>query len=71
MAERELDRVDLGRFLRRLPVAAREALWLHHVAGLPFRDVARVQGISASAAKVRSHRALVALRALAAAERSS
>ncbi len=66
-AEHRLDQLELGRFLGQLPEAAREALWLHHVAGLPFREVARVQGISESAAKVRSHRALVALRGLAAA----
>jgi len=57
-----LDRIALGRALRVLPPAGREALWLHHVAGFSFREIAAVQGVSETAAKVRAHRALVALR---------
>jgi RNA polymerase sigma-70 factor (ECF subfamily) len=57
-----LDRVDLERLLDRLPDDGREALWLHHVSGLSFREVAAVQGVSETAAKVRAHRALHRLR---------
>ena len=57
-----LDRVSLGRALATLAETGREALWLHHVLGLSFREVAAVQGISETAAKVRAHRAIVALR---------
>jgi len=64
----ELARLDLARFLDRLPESGREALWLHHVAGLPFREVAAIQGVTETTAKVRAHRALVAARALAAEE---
>lgn len=57
-----LDRIALGRALGRLAEPGREALWLHHVEGFSFREVAAVQGISETAAKVRAHRALAALR---------
>ncbi len=57
-----VDRLALTRALGTLPERGREALWLHHVEGLSFREVAAVQGISETAAKVRAHRALVALR---------
>jgi len=57
-----LDRIALGRALRTLAEPGREALWLHHVEGFSFREVAAVQGISETAAKVRAHRAIVALR---------
>lgn len=70
-AEDDLARLDLARFLHRLPEAGREAVWLHHVAGLPFREVAAVQGVTETTAKVRAHRALVALRACAAAEETA
>lgn len=59
-----LDRIALGRALRMVAEPGREALWLHHVEGLSFREVAAVQGISETAAKVRAHRALHALRGL-------
>lgn len=58
-----LDRLTLERALGTIGEAGREAAWLHHVEGLSFREVAAVQGISETAAKVRAHRALVALRA--------
>lgn len=58
-----LDRITLGRELGSLPEPGREAVWLHHVEGLSFREVAAVQGISETAAKVRAHRALGVLRA--------
>lgn len=57
-----VDRVSLETVLTTLPDAGREALWLHHVEGLSFREVAAVQGVRESAAKVRAHRALTALR---------
>jgi len=58
-----LDRIALGRALGTLPQSGREALWLHHVEGFSFREVAAVHGISETAAKVRAHRALGVLRA--------
>lgn len=57
-----IDRIALGRALATLDETGREALWLHHVEGLSFREVAAVQGISEGAAKLRAHRAKVALR---------
>lgn len=58
-----VDQLTLASALRTLPDPGREALWLHHVEGLSFREVAAVQGIRETAAKVRAHRALVVLRA--------
>lgn len=60
--EPPIDRVTLERALDSLADPSREALWLHHVEGLSFREVAAVQGISESAAKLRAHRARHALR---------
>ena len=57
-----LDRISLGRALRTLAEPGREAVWLHHVEGFSFREIAAVQGITETAAKVRAHRAIVALR---------
>lgn len=57
-----LDRIALGRALRTLGPAGREILWLRHVEGLSLREAAAVQGISVTAAKVRVHRAIAALR---------
>lgn len=59
-----LDRISLSRALRTLAGPGREAVWLHHVEGFSFREIAAVQGISETAAKVRAHRAIVALRGL-------
>lgn len=58
-----LDRISLGRALLTLAGPGREAVWLHHVEGFSFREIAAVQGISETAAKVRAHRAIAALRA--------
>lgn len=58
LADRELLRGALAR----LPADRREALVLHHVAGLSFREVGAVLGVSGLAAKLRAHRGLVALR---------
>jgi RNA polymerase sigma-70 factor (ECF subfamily) len=57
-----LDRIALTRALRSLGEPGREALWLHHVEGFSFREVAAIQGISETAAKVRAHRAVHVLR---------
>ncbi len=48
--------------LERVTKDHREALVLHHLSGLSFKEVGRVLGISEGAAKVRAHRAMVALR---------
>lgn len=48
--------------LERVAKDHREALALHHLSGLSFKEVGRVLGISEGAAKVRAHRAMAALR---------
>ncbi len=58
------DRDAVRRALARLPEDRREALVLHHLWGLSFREVGAVQGISEAAAKLRAHRGMVALREL-------
>jgi len=55
--------------LARLPQTQREALLLHHVEGLSFREVGEVQGTTALAAKLRAHRGMVGLRTLLAGEK--
>ena len=57
------------RALARLPETQREALLLHHVEGLSFREVGEVQGTTALAAKLRAHRGIVELRTLLAGEK--
>ena len=57
-----LDRIALARALRKISLVGREILWLRHVEGLSIREAATVLGISVTAAKVRVHRALAALR---------
>ena len=52
------------RALARLSVDRREAVVLHHVHGLSFQEVGAVQGVSATAAKLRSHRGMVELRGI-------
>ena len=54
----------LERALARIPGKKREALLLHHVEGLSFAEVGAVQGVTALAAKLRSHRAMAELRRL-------
>lgn len=58
LADRELVR----RALARLPGDRREALVLHHIAGMSFREVGAVLGISEGAAKVKAHRGIAQLR---------
>jgi RNA polymerase sigma-70 factor (ECF subfamily) len=50
------------RALRTLPAEHREALLLRGTEGLPYRDVAAALGCSEGAARVRVHRALVAIK---------
>jgi len=56
------NRTLVRKLLLELPRPAQEVLTLHHMLGLSFEEVGRVMGITAGAAKVRSHRALKALR---------
>ena len=60
------DRTLVRKLLMELPRPAQEVLTLHHLLGLSFEEVGRIMGISAGAAKVRSHRALKVLRERAA-----
>jgi len=62
--DRLADRQAVGRALARLPGDRREALLLHHVWGLSFREVGAVQGVSEAAAKLRAHRGARTLRGL-------
>jgi RNA polymerase sigma-70 factor, ECF subfamily len=64
-ADRTLgDRDGLVRALAGVPAASRAAFLLHHVFGFTFDEVAARLGIRAGAAKVRSSRARLRLRAL-------
>ena len=56
------DRDAVRRALARIDPGRREALLLHHVAGLSFREVGAVLGLTGGAAKVRAHRGAVELR---------
>jgi RNA polymerase sigma-70 factor, ECF subfamily len=58
------DRDAVRRALARIPADRREALLLHHAAGLSFREVGAVLGVTAGAAKLRAHRAAAELRAI-------
>ena len=58
------DRLRVRKALAQLPEDRREALVLHHVSGLSFREVGAVLGVTTMAAKLRAHRGMVALRAL-------
>jgi len=62
---REAGRLELERLLGRLADEGREALWLHRVEGFSFREVAAIQGVLETTAKVRAFRALESLRAAA------
>lgn len=56
------DRQAIARALRGIGAGRRDALMLHHLAGLTFEEVGAVLGCSAGAAKVRAHRAMSELR---------
>jgi RNA polymerase sigma-70 factor, ECF subfamily len=57
-------REDLHRALGRLPSKLRDAVVLRHLARMSVADVARAQGITEGAAKVRIHRGLGKLRGI-------
>jgi RNA polymerase sigma-70 factor (ECF subfamily) len=59
-----LERVELLEALRRVPAGQRGALFLHYYADLPVREVARLQGTTTAAAKVRLMRGRQRLREL-------
>jgi RNA polymerase sigma-70 factor (ECF subfamily) len=61
-ATAKLDEHDLAAALARIPAPRREAWVLHHVHGFSFRQIAAQCSISVAAAKLRSSRALRALR---------
>ena len=56
------DREQLSRALAGLSPVRREAVVLHHVLGLSFKEIGGALGISEGAAKVRAHRGMVELR---------
>jgi RNA polymerase sigma-70 factor (ECF subfamily) len=56
--------LDLERALAQLPEAKRHAWLLHHSQGLSFKEIARRLGIAEDNARLRSSRAMSALRAL-------
>jgi RNA polymerase sigma-70 factor (ECF subfamily) len=58
------DRESLSRALATLPPDRREALMLHHVFGLSFREISRVAGVSEGGARIRASRGMTELRAL-------
>jgi RNA polymerase sigma-70 factor (ECF subfamily) len=60
--EPDLDKLDLGRALERLPAIDRHALFLHFYLDLPVDEVAVALGISSSAARARIYRACHRLR---------
>jgi RNA polymerase sigma-70 factor (ECF subfamily) len=57
-----IDARDVEDVLRRLPPARRHAWELHHIQGLSFEEIARVLRIPIGAARLRSSRAMGALR---------
>ncbi len=57
------DREALGHALGRLPPDWREALVLHHVYGLAFREIGSIVGASEGAARIRASRGMALLRA--------
>ncbi len=58
------DRDRVARALAEVPRDRREAVVLHHVQGMSFKEVGAVLGISEGAAKVRAHRGMNDLRRL-------
>ena len=63
-AESLADRLQVRHALQQVKSERREALLLHHVWGLSFREIARMLGIRESAAKLRSSRGMSDLRVL-------
>ncbi len=60
--EKFADKATLHRMLSELPDQSQEVLMLHHLLGMSFQEVGQILGIASGTAKVRSHRALKALR---------
>src|SRR4029453_18187138 len=58
------ERDELHRAMARLADDRREAIVLHHLHGLSFREIARVAGISEVGARVRASRGMSELREL-------
>jgi RNA polymerase sigma-70 factor (ECF subfamily) len=56
------DRDQVHRALEKVSDDHREALTLHHLGGLSFKEIGHVLGISEGAAKVRAHRGMAKLR---------
>jgi RNA polymerase sigma-70 factor, ECF subfamily len=55
-------RAALARALAVLPSDQREAVVLHHLYGLSFREIARVAGVSEGAARIRASRGMHGMR---------
>ena len=66
-----IERERIVHALGQLSSDRREAVVLHHVRGLSFKEIAARLGIRAGAAKVRASRGIAALRALLGSRRSS
>ncbi len=58
------ERDELARGLAVLPADRREALVLHHVHGLSFREIGQVVGVSEGGARIRASRGMAELRLL-------
>jgi len=56
------DRAAVRHALAAIPEERREAVVLHHIMGMSFKEVGSVLGVSEGAAKVRAHRGMVQLR---------
>jgi RNA polymerase sigma-70 factor (ECF subfamily) len=62
--ERLTKREQVREALREVPPERRQAVVLHHVAGLSFRDIGKRLGIREAAAKLRSSRGMANLRTI-------
>lgn len=60
-AERKAELLRVMRRLQELPEVDRSALLLRAVAGLPYEDIAQALGITPASARVKVHRARLAL----------
>ena len=66
-----IERERIAKALDQLSADRREAVVLHHVGGLSFKEIAARLGIRAGAAKVRASRGIAALRDLLGSRRGS
>ncbi len=55
-------RISLNHLIARLPLRQRSVVMLRVFSDLPFKDIARIEGISENSAKVNYHHAVVRLR---------